>query len=162
LDLAGCGLSDDPAQPLKWVFPATNLAPHSFLIVFASGKNTSLDPAGNLHASFRLNPKGGQLLLSSPDGKIPFDALRYPALDTDLAYGRNMDDKWCFLEPTPGQINAGTNYLGWLSPVTFSHPRGFYDVPFKLTITNNNLGATVLYSTDGSLPSLPYLTGISI
>jgi hypothetical protein len=53
VNLAGYGLSDNPALPMKWVFPSTNLAPHSTLIVFASGGETTFDPSGFLHANTR-------------------------------------------------------------------------------------------------------------
>lgn len=39
VSLAGWRLTDDPDNPAKWTFPATNLPPGGFLVVFASGKN---------------------------------------------------------------------------------------------------------------------------
>ena len=142
---------------------ATILAPHSILIVFASGSGTPVDPAGNLHASFRLAKEGGAVLLTASDGLTVVDRLAsYPALDTDLAYGRDLEGKWTFMEPTPGAINTGATYAGWLGSLAFSHSRGFYQAPFNLTITNPNAGATLLYSLDGTVPSLPYLNGLSI
>ena len=163
VNLAGWGLSDDAAQPMKWTFPPTNLAPHSTLIVFASGNATPFDPAGNLQASFRLSPQGGDVLLTASDGLTTVDRLAaYPALDTDLAYGRDLEGKWTFLEPTPGAINAGATYTGWLKPLSFSHERGFYQAAFTLTITNNNASGSVFYSLDGTVPSVPYTKGIAI
>ena len=38
IDLDGFGLSDDPDEPFKWVFPELSLEPQAFLLVFASGK----------------------------------------------------------------------------------------------------------------------------
>jgi hypothetical protein len=163
VDLAGWGLSDDAAQPMKWIFPATNIAPHSTLVVFASGNGTPFDPAGNLQASFRLNKQGGALLLTASDGLTVVDRLAaYPALDTDLAYGGDLEGNWTFMEPTPGAINTGVTYAGWLKPLSFSHSRGFYQAPFTLTITNNNAGAGVFYSLNGTVPSVPYINGIAI
>ena len=163
VNLAGYGLSDNPALPMKWVFPSTNLAPHSTLVVFASGRDTPLDPAGNLHASFRLDSAGGSVVLTAPDGTNTVDSLPgYPALDTDLAYGRDLEGHWTLMEPTPGRVNSGTTYLGWLKPLDWSHARGFYQAAFTLTLTNGNAGASVFYSLDGSLPSLPYTNGIAI
>jgi hypothetical protein len=37
--LEGWGLSDDPAEPLKWTFPAVTLAPGEHLVVWASDKD---------------------------------------------------------------------------------------------------------------------------
>lgn len=163
VNLLGWGLSDDPAQPMKWTFPATNLEAHSTLVVFASGRDTPLDPSGNLHANFRLEKNGGALVLCASDGVTVVDSLpSYPEQDTDLAYGRDLAGHWTFLEPTPGLVNAAPSYLGWLKPLDWSHARGFYDSAFTLTLTNLNPGATVLYSLNGSAPLLPYTRGLSI
>jgi hypothetical protein len=37
VNLAGYGLSDDPDEPHKWVFPEMTLQPEGFLPVFAWG-----------------------------------------------------------------------------------------------------------------------------
>lgn len=38
-NLAGWGISDDPEEPFKWVFPAVDVEPGEHLLVWASGKN---------------------------------------------------------------------------------------------------------------------------
>jgi len=162
VDLAGWGLSDNAAQPMKWIFPSTNLAPHSTFVVFASGRNVPFDPAGSPHSSFRLEKDGGVLVLTASNGVTTIDTISYPALDADLAYGRNLDGNWKFLEPTPGAINVAAAYQGWLQPLGWSHARGFYDTNFSLTLINPNQGATVLYSLDGSEPSLPCTNALTI
>ena len=162
VDLTGWGLSDDTLQPMKWVFPPTSLPPHATLIVFASGRESSLDPAGNLHAAFRLDKAGGTLLLSSPETNTVDLLGAYPELDTDLAYGRDLEGRWTFLEPTPHALNAAVSYLGWLKPLDWSHARGFHETGFTLTLTNRSPGSTILYSLDGSAPTLPYAEGLAI
>src|SRR5947199_2527732 len=67
VNLSGWYLTDDPADLTKWTFPATNLPPNSFLIVFASGKNRAVAGAP-LHTSFNLNSGGDYLALVHPDG----------------------------------------------------------------------------------------------
>lgn len=37
MDLAGYGLSDNPSQPFKWIFPSATLPGKSYAVVFASG-----------------------------------------------------------------------------------------------------------------------------
>ncbi len=162
VDLAGWGLSDDPALPFRFVLPATNLAPHETLIVFASGRATPVDPAGHLHAPFRLDSAGGSLVLTAPGGATADAITNYPAQETDLAYGRDLEGRICFLEPTPRRVNAATTYEGWLSPVEFSHKRGFYDEPFTLVISNNNPGAEVWLAYDGSPPTNPCPASIAV
>ena len=41
-NLAGYGLSDDPADLFKWIFPEAELNSHHFLLVFLSDKNRSV------------------------------------------------------------------------------------------------------------------------
>lgn len=163
VNLEGWGLSDHPGQPMKWTFPAaTMIAPHDSLIVFASGRFEPFDAAGHLHAGFRLGRNGGTVVLTASDGVSAIDSISYPELDTDLAYGRALDGHWTFLEPTPGAVNAAPGYPGWLKELEWSHARGFHETGFTLTLTNPNPDSTVLYSLDGSEPTLPYANGIPI
>jgi hypothetical protein len=162
VNLAGWGLSDNPTRPMKWTFPAVSLAPHSTRIVFASGRDMPFDPAGHLHANFRLRKDGGALVLTAPNGVTVLDSIAYPELDTDLAYGRDLEGHWTFLDPTPNAVNVAPTYLGWLKPLEWSHAPGFYEKGFTLTLTNHSPGATVLYSLDGSAPTLPYTHGLAI
>lgn len=47
IDLAGYGLSDNPRDLFKWVFPSVKLEPGSTLIVFTSGKNRRVPPGAS-------------------------------------------------------------------------------------------------------------------
>ena len=51
IDLEGYTLTDDPEMPPSWAFPSRVMAPGSFLIVFASGKDRF---GAELHTDFRL------------------------------------------------------------------------------------------------------------
>src|SRR5262245_42778506 len=66
VNLGGWFLTDAPGNLTKWRFPATNVAPNGFLIVFASGKNRVVAGAP-LHANFSLNASGEYLALVLPD-----------------------------------------------------------------------------------------------
>lgn len=164
LDVGGYGLSDNPVLPMKWLIPAGTVIPaHGLLTIMASGRNDGTDPAGNPHANFSLTAAGESVLLTTPDGLTVVDAIyNYPAQREDLAYGRTLDGAWAFLEPTPGALNLTTGLAGWLLPPEFSHSRGFHDQPFSLTLTNPNPGATLLYSLDGSEPSLSYTGPLAV
>lgn len=163
VELEGWGLSDDPGRPMKWTFPTTQLPAHGTLIVFASGRSDPKGPGGSLHANFRLEKRGGALLLTGPDGVTNVDRLEaYPEQDADLAYGRDLEGAWTFVDPTPGTVNAAPTYLGWLKPLDWSHTGGFCDRALTLTLTNHHPEATVLYSLDGSTPNLPYRQNLSI
>ncbi|MDC0497363.1 lamin tail domain-containing protein [bacterium] len=162
IELTGWGLSDNPSNPMKWVFPPTSMPPHSTLVVFASGDEVPIDPAGMLHADFSLSANGETIQLTSSDGSTIIDSMTYPELDKDLAYGRGLNGELTHIEPTPNTVNTGTTYSGWLESLNWSHARGFYETNFTLKITSDNPSATILYSLDGSEPSIPYTTGLII
>ncbi|MBN1421602.1 MAG: lamin tail domain-containing protein [Planctomycetes bacterium] len=85
--LDGWYLTDDPFDPGKWRFPAVDLAPGAFLLVFASGKDRAR-PGGELHASFQLDGDGEYLALVRPDATIACEfAPAYPRQVADVSYG---------------------------------------------------------------------------
>ena len=114
-NLAGFGLSDESDQPFKWVFPATNLPPKSFLIVFASGKDRRT-PGSALHANFKLSLVGGPLLFTTaelvPQTLTQFKP-KYPEQRNDYSYGLSADGQWRhFKTPTPGAANGSSAIEG--------------------------------------------------
>ena len=162
LDLAGYGLSDNAAQPFLWTMPSVVVPAHGFLVVFASSRATPVDPAGNLHAPFKLSATGGDLVLTAPGGVVADQILGYPAQREDLAYGRTLGGQLRFLDPSPRQFNRQPSYEGWLQGVTFSEPRGYKTAPFTLTLTTPDAGAQILYSTTGVEPNLSYSAPLSV
>ncbi|MBI1840988.1 MAG: lamin tail domain-containing protein [Verrucomicrobia bacterium] len=88
VDLTGWHLSDDPADLAKWTFPATNIGPGKFMLIFASGKNRSVAGA-ELHTSFQLNSTASYLALIRPDGlTVEFDySPTYPPQLQNVSYG---------------------------------------------------------------------------
>ncbi|MDG1889998.1 MAG: lamin tail domain-containing protein [Verrucomicrobiota bacterium] len=164
LQLGGYGLSDDPGQPMQWVFPnEVSIKPHGYLVVFASGRNHSRDAQGWLHANFSLQAEGEGLLLTKPDGSTTVDIIAaFPAQRHDLAYGRTLLGNWAFLEPTPGAANLAPYYQGWLEPAQFSKERGFHESPFNLVLNHPDTQAELLFSDDGTLPETPYSNPLRI
>lgn len=163
LDLTGYGLSDDAADPFKWQVPeGTVLPPHGYLVVFASGGQPKVDPEGFLHTGFTLDAEGEAVLLSAPDGTLLDAVAPFPPQRDDLAYGRDLEGTWRFLEPTPGGPNVAAGYEGWLAPVVFSQTHGFQDQPFDLTLGHPDPAAEILVSTDGSDPTEPYAGPIHV
>jgi hypothetical protein len=74
VNLGGWHLTDSATNLTRWTFPATNLAPGGYLVVFASGKNRAV-PDGELHTSFQLESSGGYLALVQPDGFTIADSI---------------------------------------------------------------------------------------
>jgi len=56
-----------------------------------------------------------------------------------------------FPTPTPG-APQGSGVTGFVEPVTFSVPRGFYSAPFNVALSTTTAGAEIRYTTDGSAP----------
>jgi hypothetical protein len=104
-DLSGYTLTDDPAEPQKWAFPAGTVIPGGdFLIVFADADPST---ATEVHTSWRLSAAGETVqLVGPPLADLPIlDEVVYPAMETDVA--------WAFIDggfendstPTPGEPN---------------------------------------------------------
>jgi hypothetical protein len=86
VNLAGYFLTDDALTLTKWALPSVTLSPGGYLVVFASGKNRTNDPA-HLHTSFQLNAGGGFLALVKPDGTSIASAYTYPSVKEDVSFG---------------------------------------------------------------------------
>ena len=100
VSLAGWYLSDDPAKPLRWAFPASSTIPaHGFLVVWADGRNAfpgEIHPRGYWpwrdftteahHTDFSLSALGESIVLSRTTGQtntvlVPAGAARWRYLD---------------------------------------------------------------------------------
>lgn len=125
LDLAGYGLSDDLAAPMRWLFPSRVLAPGERLVVFASGK----DRAGpELHSNFALKATGEPLLLSDA-GAQPLDAVTPLFLPAGISWGRSPDGGapgFYYEDVTPDAPNDTAAYTGIAAPPSVEPPGGFY------------------------------------
>jgi hypothetical protein len=104
LNLSGCYLTDDPTSPKKWRFPQVWIPPHGYLVIFASGNDSS--SATEIHTNFRLNRQGEFLGLLSPVGEY-LDSLTYGSIPADVAFSRNPVSGVFELtrSPTPGSKN---------------------------------------------------------
>lgn len=148
IDLEGFHLTDDAINSTLWTFPANStIAGESYLVVFASGTSRGLP---ELHTNFRISAGGGYLALFAPGGGTAItEFTNYPAQRTDISYSIAG-----FLSPpTPGEEN-GTATAGFVADTSFDFDRGFYDSPFTVNITTTTPGATIIFTTDGTDPTL--------
>lgn len=92
VSLLNWSLTDASGNRRKWVFPATNLPPSEFLVVFASEKNRAI-PGRPLHTSFKLSDGGEYLALIKPDGVTVATefAPRFVPQRADVSYGYGME-----------------------------------------------------------------------
>ena len=110
-----------------------------------------------LHANFRLAKEGGEIKLSTPDGRV-VDSVRYGEQVTDQSYGRapGGDHKWgFFLTPTPGSLNAGPQQLKPVEPkLKFSPKPGFHEAEVEVRITAEaSTAVDIRYTSDGDEPT---------
>ncbi len=150
VNLIGCGLSDDPAQPFKWVFPSRVLDAGNHRLIWASGK----DYPNSLHTNFKLNSDGDSLLLSAPDGEL-LDALWTGPMSADQSVGRAPDgaDNWLYLaEETHADPNPAIGYAGFAAGLGTDQVPGLRSTAFEVTLSSPSPGAQIRYTIDGSEP----------
>jgi hypothetical protein len=156
IDMAGMHLTDDPAVPRKWQVPTnapqlTKIAAKGYLLIWLDGETTD----SGLHASFALDSAGDRIALFDTDGTTLIDMVSFQSQRGNISYGRFPDGAgaWSFLTmPTPRAANAPA-FQGVVADTKFSHGRGFYDVPFDVTVICATPGATIYYTVDGSEPA---------
>ena len=100
VDLNGWSLTDDPAIPDKWVFPAVSINRGQFMVIYASDLDHR-DANAPLHTNFKLSGDGEYLGLYSNDGRIQYEiSPSFPALADDQSFGIPMGaDQLELLQP---------------------------------------------------------------
>lgn len=173
VDIGGWYLTDDAALKTQWQFPSpTWLHPGQYLIVFASGKTRAenpgnypyVDPAGNLHTSFKLSKDGEYLGLIAADGATPVfeynhidlggDEFGYPVQEAGISYGCYYDELRYFSIPTPGANNAGSPFEEFVEKPEVNIKGGCYVNAVDVAMTCDTPGAFIRYTTDGTVPTL--------
>lgn len=154
-DLSGWGLSDNINWPRKWVFPqGTQIFPGEYKVILLDKSASAGSDANKLHASFGLARAGGEMLtLSDATGRV-LDRLYLPRIPTDVSYGRTLGANGFFYydAPTPGEAN-GPGFYGYAEMPEFTLRSGLYEGKIEVGITVPE-GATVRYTTDGSIPTV--------
>lgn len=157
VNLAGWSLTDDPDTPTLWTFPATNIAAGQYLVVFASGEDRAVAGAP-LHTNFKLGNATNYLGLFdadfSPQAAFEYTPY-YPEQRNNISYGLdNNGVPGYFAMPTPGGPNGFSTITGVVAQLSVSLPSGFFSAPTNVVLTTATTGATILYTTDGSVPSI--------
>jgi hypothetical protein len=113
IDVSGMYLTDNLSKPTKYQITATDgvttvIPAHGYLVVWCD----NLDPKTQLHATFKLDAKGGDVLLTAADGSWS-NRFTYPLLRQDETAGRYPDghaDVLLMNVPTIAQANIASTY----------------------------------------------------
>ena len=105
IDLAGIRITDDPADPDKYIFPTNSIIqPHGYLVVFCDNR-----PAGasGYYTGFGLNQDGESLYLydSRERGGRLIESISFGPQLTDYSIGKMADGTWALNIPTFGAPN---------------------------------------------------------
>ena len=149
VDLSGMGLSDNPARPRKWQFPAGTALDAGGYLAVQLGAGAA---AKGLSTDFALSV-GETLCLSLPDGAI-VDRVKLFTLPAGTTYGRAEGQARYryFTEATPGARNAAQSYERQTAAVRFSVPGGAHGETALSVSLSSDPGAIIHYTTDGSAP----------
>lgn len=150
VNLGGYGISNNPKNPAKWVFPDISIEPGEYLLLYATG---SADKAQkkNLKLNFCISSTGETLFFFDPNGKL-IDKLSAGRMRSGQSYGRDgSDNRYYYADPTPGAPN-GKGYEGITQLPAFSVTPGIYDNAITVAITAGE-GETIRYTTDCTTPN---------
>ena len=125
VNLDGWFLTDKSSNLTQWRFPATNLPPGTFLLIFASSRDRRV-PGVPLHTNFKLDAAGEYLALVRPDRTIATQFLpTFPPQVVDVSFGfgieggiaaRLLSAGALGRALVPGSDALGTNWI----PATFN------------------------------------------
>ena len=146
-DIGGFKLSDKLNTP-KWTIPGGTVIPaNGYLLIWADKKDKKKKA---LHTNFSLKTEGEAVALFDPNGKS-VDAFEYLKQTPDISVVYK-NGKAAYMQPTPGSANTVSYPSAVQSPkVAFSLAEGDYETPQTLTLSAS--GATIHYTTDGSIPT---------
>jgi hypothetical protein len=170
VNIGGYYLSDNPGNPLKWVFPAgVIINSHGYLKIWASGRNESA--GGHYHTNFRLTQTRANadwIVISDPSGVI-LEQIHLAITRKDNSRGRTVNggEQWSiFTIPTPGYSNgSSTAYTAYAGKPVVSDTGGFYTGPMSITITTDEPNSKIRFTTDGTEPvatSTQYTSPVNI
>lgn len=164
VDLNGWRLTDDVANPVKWIFPARIIEPGDYLVIFASDKNRT-DPLANLHTNFKLTSSGEYLALLRADGSVASEfAPGFPEQLADLSYGIGTAGGVLVDENSEFFYHVPSSHIGasWQLP-GFTDPEGHFVEGAQLGLGYDTggeyaplIGTTVATGTTSAYLRIPF------
>ncbi len=147
--LSGYALSDEAADPRKFVFSEGEIGAGAYRVVDAA--SAAVD--GVVATGFSLSRKAGEVLIfTGPDLEL-IESIVYPEQFPDVSYGKFEEGEERFsVGATPGAVNGGVTTEGFVEDTRFSVDRGFYTGPQVVEITTDTPEAVIFITSDGSEP----------
>ena len=152
VSLDGMTLSDDEGH--SWQLPKGmgSVPAGGFKVVWMGS-----DDIKDTQAPFKLNCDGGTITLTARDGSLVAQQS-YPEALSRTAWARTTDggDQWAWTStPTPEATNATARYATErLAPPVVSQGSQLFPGTLNVVVDIPE-GATLMYTTDGSLPQAP-------
>ena len=156
VDLAGWGLSDNPAKPRKWQFPqgAVIKAGGYLVVMCAEGDTSSPDGRGYYRTGFSLS-SGESVTLCTPAGEV-VDRLPVMKQYGEISCGRVEGERgfFYFRQPTIGAYNGADGQRARCEKPAFSVSGGLYGAGETLTVElTAEPDALIFYTLDCTDPS---------
>ena len=104
VNLSGYRLTDSVYEVNKWKFSNITIKAHSYLLVFASGKNKCKN-ISSCHTNFKLSKDGETISLIDSTGNI-ISRVVFKDMENDCALSY-LNGKYIVTIPTPGKENNG-------------------------------------------------------
>ena len=161
IDLGEYFLSDDFATPTKWMFPSPSvITAGGYLIVWCDNDTFQ----AGIHAYFKLNGAGEQVMLSDPSGNL-IDSVTYGAQFGDTTYGRYPNGTGAYTLMLPS--HAATNSPGLVAtdgPVAqvmtvFPNPA---QEAFRISLPKGYVGELTLTTMAGQVAATRQVGGATL
>ena len=144
------------ADQERWIFPDVSINSKEYLVIWATGKSGVQD-YGEIFANFTLEPIPFTLKLVAAEGHL-VSKIDVPKLTLNSSFGvmRGSMRKFChYAVPSPGGENINNCFKGTdLGKPEISHSSGFYQEPLLISFKKTDRKQTLIYTTDGTFPSL--------
>jgi len=155
-DLSGYHLSDNKANPTKFVIPnGVSIGAGGYLLVYATGRDEF--DGGSLHTNFKLSQSPGneEVVFADQAGNLITNYELEIANQLDHSRGRLTDgaaDWGVLTNPTPGGPN-NTVVTKYADPVLMDLEPGFYSGSVTINLSTTEPSAEIYYTVDGSEPT---------
>ncbi|MBR5657652.1 MAG: lamin tail domain-containing protein [Prevotella sp.] len=162
INLGGMYLSNDANDLMRWQMPSNmgTVPAGGYKVIWLGSNDIKIgwdeEEVGKLQAPFKLDCDGGTIYLSDKSGELII-SQEYPESMSHSSWARKTDggEEWGWTNDfTPGQSNATAKFATERldAPVVSVASRLFTNsLNVKVNIPE---GATLLYTTDGSLPKI--------